>query len=115
MTTAISAAGDAVSVAINNAMSGKHDDIVAGALYSTMFGTLGYGGGFPAAIAVNAARRPTINTALKWAGSHMWARSGCNVFRPNNIGVLGANITGGTIVEYLQGTVNSADSRGQKR
>ncbi|AHB08334.2 hypothetical protein U875_07635 [Pandoraea pnomenusa 3kgm] len=107
----VNGAGGAIGTAINNAVFGKRDSIMFGGLVSGVSAVFGYGVGKDMETRINSILRPTINGS-GWADVGKWAGpSGLNFLLPNNLGVIGAGVAGGSGSEAASAAINGVKDR----
>jgi filamentous hemagglutinin len=105
-TVAINFITGAADTATNNAIAGKHDNIVAGGLINGGAAAIGFGAGVVAGKAFDSALAPTIDS-WKWSATGIWSGpAGSNLFLPNNAGVIGAGAAGAVGSEVGTKTIN---------
>lgn len=90
----VNAAGGAAGTAINNYLNGQSSSVMGSAISSGVLSAFGYGAGKLGESGINAMLRPTINSR-NWTTINIWSSGGWNMFRKNNVGVIGGSFTGG--------------------
>ncbi|KAB0686404.1 hypothetical protein [Burkholderia territorii] len=107
--------GGATTTALNNILQGTNDSISFGSAVSGVGSAFGYGAGKVMGAGISSSLRPTINSS-GWADVGTWAgASGWNLFRPNNLPVIGSGIAGGSGSEAANAAMNGIKSHAEQK